>query len=280
MEISGTDGSSGIASKDKLLQFELGKLQLEKAQIKNGVNDYLSSHPEFFKYLDEFVSAVLDNQPNNILSFGVDFFSKLDSLRNQAHTISDPLVIAGPSGVGKGTLVSQLMTRYPKHFGFSVSHTTRQPRPGEEDGIHYHFVEKSILQEAIANGEFIEYANVHTNIYGTSYAAVQKVQSDGKICILDIDIQGVQNVKQSTLQSKYIFISPPSMEILEERLRGRGTETEEKVRVRLANAKAEMDFGTSPGNFDAIIVNDNLELAVDELMDKISSWYPDRDFSS
>lgn len=274
-----TDGS-GIASKEKLLQYELLKLQSEKTQMKNGITDYLSSHPEFFKYLDDFVSAVLDSQPNDILAFGVEFFSKLDTLRNRGHSISDPIVIAGPSGVGKGTLVSQLMARYPKLFGFSVSHTTRQPRPGEEDGVHYHFVEKAKMLESISNGEFIEYANVHTNIYGTSYAAVQKVQSDGKICILDIDIQGVQNVKQSALQSKYVFIAPPSMEILEQRLRGRGTETEEKVRVRLENAKTEMDFGATPGNFDAIIVNDDLELAVGELVDKISHWCPDIDFSA
>ena len=100
-----------------------------------------------------------------------------------------PVVVAGPSGVGKGTIVKRLMDKYPSLFGFSVSHTTRAPRPGEEDGVHYNFVEKSAMEAAIANGEFIEHAAVHTNFYGTSIAAVDKVKSEGKVCILDIDIQ-------------------------------------------------------------------------------------------
>jgi guanylate kinase len=172
------------------------------------------------------------------------------------------------------------MKKSPKHFGFSVSHTTRQPRAGEENGIHYNFVDKTSMEEAIARGEFIEYANVHTNIYGTSYAAVEKVQANGKICILDIDIQGVQNVQKSTLKCKYIFIAPPSMEILEQRLRGRGTETEDKIQVRLQNAIKEIEFGSKEGVFDIIITNDDLDKSLQELISNISRWYPDRDFTS
>jgi len=92
-----------------------------------------------------------------------------------------PVVFAGPSGVGKGTLVKMLMDKYPTLFGFSVSHTTRGPRPGEEDGVHYNFVAKDDMEAAIARGEFIETAFVHTNIYGTSIVAVEKVMSQGKV---------------------------------------------------------------------------------------------------
>jgi guanylate kinase len=88
----------------------------------------------------------------------------------------NPLVLAGPSGAGKGTIIKALMDKYPTKFGFSVSHTTRAPRPGEEDGVHYHFVEKSKMENAINNDEFIEYAHVHTNIYGTSKLAVENVR--------------------------------------------------------------------------------------------------------
>ena len=168
------------------------------------------------------------------------------------------------------------MDKYPNLFGFSVSHTTRGPRPGEEDKIHYNFVEKSIMETAIANNEFIEYANVHTNIYGTSIKAVESVRSQGKICILDIDIQGVKNVKKSSLECKYIFISPPSIEELEKRLRGRGTETEDKIQVRLANAKGELDYGNESGNFDAIILNEDLNVAVQSIINLLAQWYPDR----
>ena len=185
-----------------------------------------------------------------------------------------PIVIAGPSGVGKGTFVKMLMDKYPNLFGFSVSHTTRAPRPGEENGVHYNFVEKTDMEAAIERGEFIEHAAVHTNFYGTSIAAVEKVKAEGKVCILDIDIQGVQSVKKSSLVCKYLFISPPSMADLESRLRGRGTETEEKIQVRMANASKEMEFGAGEGNFDAIIVNDKLEETFAEIVALIKSWFP------
>jgi guanylate kinase len=191
-----------------------------------------------------------------------------------------PIVFAGPSGVGKGTLVKKLMDKFPKSFGFSVSHTTRAPRPGEEDGVHYNFVEKASMEEEISKGMFIEYAHVHTNIYGTSIAAVDKVKSQGKICILDIDIQGVQSVKKSSLEAKYLFINPPSTEALEERLRGRGTETEEKIQVRLKNALGELDFGKGEGNFDASVTNDDLEKCFNDIVTIIDGWYPSVDLAS
>lgn len=184
------------------------------------------------------------------------------------------VVVAGPSGVGKGTLVKMLMDKYPSVFGFSVSHTTRAPRPGEEDGVHYNFVAKDDMEAAIGRGEFIEWAAVHTNFYGTSIAAVEKVKTQGKVCILDIDIQGVQSVKKSSLEAKYLFISPPSMEDLETRLRGRGTETEEKIQVRMQNATKEMEFGQGEGNFDVILVNDNLDKCFGDIVSTLQGWFP------
>jgi len=186
-----------------------------------------------------------------------------------------PVVFAGPSGVGKGTIVSEIMKRYPTIFGFSVSHTTRNARPGEENGVHYNFVSKADMEAAIAKGEFIEHAHVHTNLYGTSFQAVEKVKNSGKICILDIDIQGVQSVKKSAIPCKYIFFAPPSMEELESRLRGRGTETEEKIQIRLKNAIEELNYGQQPGNFDAIIINSDLQTAIKETLSVLQSWYPE-----
>lgn len=168
-------------------------------------------------------------------------------LRHFSSAMSDPLrpvVFCGPSGVGKGTLIEMLQKRFPNdQFGFSVSHTTRQPREGEKDGVHYNFTTVDQIKKDIEAGKFIEYAEVHGKYYGTSVAAVEDVQKAGKICILDIDVQGVQKVKKSSLNPIYIFISPPSREELEKRLRGRGTETEEQIKVRLANASKELDYG-------------------------------------
>lgn len=185
-----------------------------------------------------------------------------------------PLVVCGPSGIGKGTLIGLLRDKYPTHFGFSVSHTTRNPREGEINGIHYNFITMDAIQLAIDEGKFVEYAEVHGNYYGTSLEAVESVQKEGKICILDIDVQGVRNVKKSTLDARYVFIAPPSMEELENRLRGRGTETEESILKRLGNAKEEVDFGMGEGNFDQIFTNDDLHRTLDEMVDQFQVWYP------
>ncbi|CAM9341801.1 unnamed protein product [Hapterophycus canaliculatus] len=190
-----------------------------------------------------------------------------------------PLVVCGPSGVGKasGTLINMLREDFPGRFGFSVSHTTRKPRPGEEHGTHYFFSEKVDMQAEIDDKKFIEHANVHGNLYGTSIAAVQNVTADGKICILDIDVQGVKSVRDAgerVLDPHYLFISAPSMEILEARLRGRGTETEDALQRRLANAKAEMDYGLAADNFEKVLVNDGLEDAYAELKKTAKAWYP------
>lgn len=176
-----------------------------------------------------------------------------------------PVVISGPSGVGKGTLISMLMKEFPSMFGFSVSHTTRAPRCMEKDGVHYHFTERSIMEKEIKDGKFLEYASVHGNLYGTSIEAVEVVTDAGKRCILDIDVQGARSVKASSLEAIFIFICPPSMEELETRLRSRGTETEEQILKRLRNAKTEMEQGNSSGIFDHILYNDNLNECYESL---------------
>lgn len=176
-----------------------------------------------------------------------------------------PVVFCGPSGSGKSTLVKKLMSEFPDKFGFSISHTTRKPRPGEIDGEHYHFTNKEDMSAALKDGKFIESACFSGNIYGTSKAAVEKVLKDEKVCILDIDTQGVKQIKQSGLHPWYIFIDPPSLEVLEQRLRQRSTEDEESLRNRLKVAAAEIEYGKTPGNFDIIILNDDLDRAYNEL---------------
>lgn len=176
-----------------------------------------------------------------------------------------PVVISGPSGVGKGTLISMLMKEFPSMFGFSVSHTTRAPRNMEMDSIHYHFTERSVMEKDIKDGKFLEFASVHGNLYGTSVEAVEVVADAGKRCILDIDVQGARSVRASSLEAIFIFVSPPSMEELEKRLRARGTETEEQILKRLRNAQAEMEQGKSPGIFDHFLYNDNLEECYENL---------------
>ncbi|XP_031163084.1 guanylate kinase 1b isoform X2 [Sander lucioperca] len=181
-----------------------------------------------------------------------------------------PVVLSGPSGAGKSTLMKRLMKDHEDVFGFSVSHTTRNPRPGEEDGKDYHFTTKEAMQEGIDNGEYIENAEFSGNLYGTSKAAIEDVQAKNLICILDVDIQGVKRIKETDLNPIYISIQPPSMEILEKRLRDRQTETEESLQKRLEAARIDMELSNEPGVFDVVIINDDLERAYEELKDILS----------
>ncbi|XP_040026380.2 guanylate kinase isoform X2 [Gasterosteus aculeatus] len=176
-----------------------------------------------------------------------------------------PVVLSGPSGAGKSTLLKKLLKEYDSVFGFSVSHTTRNPRPGEENGKDYHYVTREVMQTGIEKGDFIESAEFSGNMYGTSKAAVQDVQAKNLICVLDIDMQGVRNIKGTDLRPIYVSIQPPSIAVLEKRLRDRKTESEESLQKRLKAAKVDMEFSKEPGMFDVLIINDNLEDAYGQL---------------
>ncbi|XP_069585198.1 guanylate kinase isoform X1 [Ranitomeya imitator] len=181
-----------------------------------------------------------------------------------------PVVLTGPSGAGKSTLLKRLLKDYEGVFGFSVSHTTRGPRPGEANGKDYHFVTREEMQRGIDNGDFIEHAVFSGNMYGTSKVAVQAVQAQNQICILDIDMQGVKNIKKTELNPIYISIQPPSVQVLEKRLRDRKTESEESLQKRLQAARDDMEISKEPGLFDEVIINDNLEEAYSRLKDALS----------
>ncbi|XP_019363589.1 PREDICTED: guanylate kinase isoform X1 [Gavialis gangeticus] len=172
-----------------------------------------------------------------------------------------PVVLSGPSGAGKSTLLKKLLKDYENIFGFSVSHTTRQPRPGEVNGKDYHFVTREDMLKDVNAGEFIEHAEFSGNMYGTSKAAVQAVQAQNQICVLDVDMQGVKNIKKTDLNPIYISIQPPSLEVLEKRLRERQTETEESLQKRLKAARVDLELSKEPGLFNLVIINDNLEVA-------------------
>lgn len=216
--------------------------------------------------------------------------------------VLQPLVVCGPSGVGKGTIIQKYMEEYggSKLFGFTVSHTTRQPRPGEMDGVHYHFTDVPTIKEAIKRYEFLEFAQVHGNWYGTSLKSLKHVQeTEAKLPLLDIDVQGVKNIKEwqkkqqanraktsddsnnigdsiPFLDAKFIFIAPPSLETLKDRLMSRGTESVESLERRTANAVAEVEYGMQDGNFDEIVVNDDLIDACVKFKHAIEKIYGDK----
>jgi guanylate kinase len=170
-------------------------------------------------------------------------------------------VISAPSGGGKGTLLRRVLSSVPQ-LGYSVSFTTRQPRPGEVDGQHYFFVSRAEFEKMAAAGGFIEWAEVHGNLYGTARAVVERELAAGRDVILEIDVQGAANVRRLGLEAVSVFILPPSFAALRERLTARGTENAAQLALRLRNARREV---LEYQHFDYVVVNDELERAAAQL---------------
>lgn len=173
-----------------------------------------------------------------------------------------PFVVAAPSGTGKTTVCRRVVERDPL-VEVSVSHTTRGRRPGEEDGIAYHFVTREAFQGMVDDEEFLEWAEYHGNRYGTSWAALDAPLDRGHDVLLEIEVQGARQVRERRKDARLIFLIPPSMQVLEARLRQRGTESEEAVAGRLALARSEL--AVADGLFDYAVVNDDLERCVAEV---------------
>ena len=265
-----TDGK-GAAAAARLTFEELSQLNERKLELKRQHQKYMEKHPEITRILADFMCAALLEKPDDPFVFAEQHFSTFEGKQEGYR----PVVISGPSGVGKGTLISKLVKDYPDAFGFSISHTTRQPRQGEEDGVNYHFIEKTVFERMVKENKFIEHANVSNEWYGTSVGSIGAVRNANKVCLLDIDINGCKKIKNTKIAPRYIFIKPPSLDVLEMRLRERSEGTsEEDLARRLESAVSEIEYGTRAGNFHKVLVNDDLEDCYVELQHMLLEFYP------
>ncbi|MDP4126654.1 MAG: guanylate kinase [Bacillota bacterium] len=171
------------------------------------------------------------------------------------------IVLSGPSGAGKGTLCQELLRQMPD-LKYSVSMTTRSPRPGEVDGVHYYFRSQEEVESMITADELLEWARFCDNYYGTPRFAVEQALQEGIDVILEIEIQGALQIKKRFAQGVFTFIIPPSLDVLSERIHKRGTETEEVIQKRLATAIQELEYVSE---YDYVVVNDEVPVAVDKL---------------
>ena len=179
-------------------------------------------------------------------------------------------VVSGFSGAGKGTLMKELLNQHQDQYALSISATTRKPREGEEHGREYFFLTVEEFQNMIAEDALIEHACYVGNYYGTPRSYVEEQMAAGRDVILEIEIQGALEVKKKFPDTLLLFVTPPSAEVLEERLRGRGTETEEVIRERLKRASQEAMY---MDQYDYILVNDNLETCVEQMHQLIQSQH-------
>ncbi len=171
------------------------------------------------------------------------------------------IVVSSPSGGGKGTILKELF-KTEENMQYSVSATTRNARPGEENGVHYHFISKEEFENLIENNEMLEYASYCDNYYGTPKAPVEKAIEDGISVVLEIEVQGGAQIKRLKPDCVSIFIAPPSLEVLEHRLRNRGTEDEATIAKRLVTAKKELE---EIKEYDYLVINDTVEKAVSDI---------------
>ena len=185
--------------------------------------------------------------------------------------VGNLFVVSGPSGAGKGTLLSQVIERIPDAW-VSVSATTRSSRPGEIEGVHYFFLDTDHFKSLVEQDGFLEWAQVHDNFYGTLKKSVVDHMNAGDQVILEIDVQGALQVRKALPEAHLVFIEPPSLEELERRLRQRGTETEDVISSRMKTAEVEL---AQKMEYDVQVVNDDLERAVDELVEVINSFAND-----
>lgn len=177
------------------------------------------------------------------------------------------LVISGPSGVGKGTVLHDLMNTQ-ENLVYSVSATTRKKRDGEIEGVSYFYKSHEEFEKMISEDKFLEYAYVHNNYYGTPKDFVEKKISEGKIVVLEIDVQGAVNVKNNTDNAVFIFLAPPSLSELKNRIVGRGTETENDINLRMNNARRELEYIKY---YDYLVINDHINSAINSVNEIINA---------
>ena len=175
-------------------------------------------------------------------------------------------VISAPSGAGKSSLIEALLLRFPGRLQYSVSATTRQPRPGEKDGINYFFKTPEQFQALIVAGKFAEHNEVHGNFYGTPRDPLDASMAKGLAVVLDLDVYGKVNFDRVYPKAVGILVVPPDTRELEIRLRSRGTDTEDTIQLRLKNARAELEFARHKGKYEYTVVNDDFQRALQEMI--------------
>ena len=271
---------SGDVTAEQLTFQEITQLNRRKTELKQGYSEYISKHQDVKSVLNDFMCACLLEKPTNIFEFARQHFSGLQAeFRPQDAGTIVPLVITGPPGVGKKTLISRLQKICPNQFKNPIPTTSREPIPAlfEKDGEDAYFISGERLTTDIENGKFFHYEPDESgSITGISYDAVDEVIAKGHIPVLSIPVSSFKLLLASrhypTMRT--IFLRPHEVEALEERLKERGNDTEESITNKLFQAEGDMSFSKTEGVFAKIIVNAVVDNALAELKECTVDWYP------
>jgi len=232
--------------------------------------------PLIYNDIDQWIHSIIGDSKPKVEEEKKDE-REIDVVKAQKGMLG--IVVCGPSGVGKGTMLGKLKERFPNKFSSTVSHTTRQPRPGEVEGRDYFFVSTEKFESMLKANEFFEVAKVHDHYYGTSNDILVQISSRKQIILVEVDVHGANQIRKKPglgENAKYLFITMPGgVDELKQRLKGRGTEKEEDVEKRMKTAVKELEFlEQNPKFFDKVVVNDDLDRSCKELYDTLLEWYP------
>lgn len=247
------DGSIDTVYSNEVLDV----LQIKEEALRGKSMDYIRQHPELLEILNAFVFNLLLREPKDVATFAKTYFKEFD-LRA---SYFKPLVVSGPSAVGKGTLIRMLLKEFPEVFELSVSYTTRGPRSGEVHGKDYYFINIAQFNDMVERDMFVEHCVVHGNLYGTAKSEITRITRDHRICIIEIDVEGAKKVQRSSVEANFMFINPPSTRALMDRILKRGTESRAAIEIRMENAKGELEFANSSALYRYKLVNDVLEVS-------------------
>jgi guanylate kinase len=265
-------GTGKDETKQTILESELNRLQEMRSRIKEGNQRYVERHPELRTLMDEFVAATIAQKPNDIIKFGAKWFSSL----REGQVGFCPLIVTGTSGAGTSTLVNRLIKAYPKLFYKPLETTTRIAKDYEVDGEDFNFVDETKFNEIRDKGDFIWWTPVYENFYGLTLEAVEKIIEEGKIAIFDLPYEKLESYRNSILDIKYMFISPPSIDMLEDRLISMQKYNPNVIEEKIESASEQIEKGMST-EFDGFITNDDLDVAYNEFVYQLIAWYVNAD---
>jgi guanylate kinase len=264
----------------KIIEDELAKLKAARFKIKAQSTQYIDQHPELRDIIDDFMCAAIARKPADVVEFGWEFFT---DMRNLKLVNSVPMIVfVGPTTVGKTTVISELLKNFPTMFGTPILHTSRPANPGEVAGKDYYFETPEIFEQAIAQDEFLlHYGDPATGLYGLSYASIENVRTQGKICLGEMKVeQAVLCRSNGRAPCKCLFLNPPSTKELEHRiaLRDYGKrlsyDDEDAIHKRARAAADDIAYGSAEGSFDAVIDTLLLDDSIQQIMTKLQDWFP------